>query len=49
MRWSSSENYLRWEEQFGDLDSQGRLENFPIDKYKYAFSWSFENCASWYF
>ena len=36
----SSENYLKWEEQFGDLDSQDRVENFPIDKYKYAFSWS---------
>ncbi|KAF9030720.1 Rieske domain-containing protein [Hymenopellis radicata] len=40
----TSDDYIKWHEQFGDVDSQPRVHGFPIDKYKYAFSWSFENC-----
>ena len=41
----SSPNYIKWEEQFGDVDDQPRVKGFDTEKYKYAFSWSFENCA----
>ncbi|EIM87664.1 Rieske domain-containing protein [Stereum hirsutum FP-91666 SS1] len=40
----TSEDYIKWEEQFGDVDSQPRVQGFDTSKYKYAFSWSFENC-----
>lgn len=40
----TSPNYIKWEEQFGDVDDQPRVKGFDTEKYKFAFSWSFENC-----
>jgi hypothetical protein len=40
----SSPDAISWETQFGDLDKQERLGQFNMDEFKFAFSWSFEDC-----
>ncbi|KAJ6525003.1 Rieske domain-containing protein [Mycena capillaripes] len=40
-----SDDCIKWEEQFGEVDNLPRVRDFPIEKYKYAFTWTFENCG----
>ncbi|KAJ6449993.1 Rieske [2Fe-2S] iron-sulfur domain-containing protein [Mycena sanguinolenta] len=40
-----SDDCIKWKEQFGEVDDLPRVREFPIEKYKYAFTWTFENCV----
>ncbi|UQC87907.1 uncharacterized protein CLUP02_13428 [Colletotrichum lupini] len=38
---------LSWEEQFGGVDKQPRLENFDMSNYEYDHTWSMEGKFNW--
>ncbi|GAA5950446.1 hypothetical protein JCM21900_004807 [Sporobolomyces salmonicolor] len=39
-----SADALSWKDQFGDFEEQPRFTRFDWDNYKFAFSWSMDNC-----
>ncbi|KAH6952472.1 Rieske [2Fe-2S] iron-sulfur domain-containing protein [Ilyonectria sp. MPI-CAGE-AT-0026] len=44
---SAEQPTLSWEEQFGGVDKQPRLENFDMSNYEYDHTWSMEGKFNW--